>query len=222
MKRPSRSEVGKEDFIRALKEGSEELGIKLGEEQLEAYESYYFELLRWNQKKSLTSITAPKEVAVKHFLDSLSLSPLIPEGVEVLDIGPGAGFPGLALKVFRRDLRLVLLEASFRKVAFLRHMVRLLSLEGVEVVHGRAEDLKGELGGHFHVVVSRALGPLEGLLSLGLPFVSEKGVLIAMKGPNWEKEWPCQGHTKARLNKVIEYQLPFSMGRRVLLVFSKA
>lgn len=222
MKRPLRSEACEGDFLRALAEGSKELGIELTEEQREAYKSYYFELLKWNQKKSLTSITAPREAVAKHFLDSLCVSPLIKEGVKVLDVGSGAGFPGLALKVYRRDLKLVLLDASFKKVAFLRHMVRLLGLEGVEVIHGRAEELKGELGGRFDVVLSRALGPLEDLLSICLPFVSGKGILIAMKGPNWQTEWPYRWFFEAKLDRVIEYELPFSMGKRVLLVFSKA
>lgn len=222
MKKPLRSETLKEDFSKALKEGATELGLVLGREHLEVCWSYYLELLKWNQKKSLTSITAPKEVAVKHFLDSLSLSPLIGEGAEVLDVGTGAGFPGLALKVLRRDLKVILLEASFKKVAFLRHVVRLLGLERVEVVHDRAEELQGELGNCFEVVVSRALGPLGKVLSLCLPFVSEKGVLIAMKGPNWQKEGSYKGYCQAKLEKVIEYELPFHMGRRVLLVFRKA
>src|SRR6266852_5892401 len=119
-------------------EGIRQLGLELGEQQLDQFLRYQQELLEWNTRINLTAITDPEEVLIKHFLDSLSLLLVYDRpAVRLLDIGSGAGFPGLPLKLVRPQWRVTLLEATGKKVAYLRHMVETLQLEGVEAVHGR-------------------------------------------------------------------------------------
>lgn len=200
------------------------MGLALGEEILGDFSFYYGELVRWNTRKKLTSLRTPQEVAVKHFLDSLALSWFLSPSEELLDIGTGAGFPGLCLKLYQKALRVVLLEASFKRVAFLRHMIRKLGLEGVKVIHGRAEDLSVVRAweGKFDVVTSRALGPLGEFLPLADPYLKAKGRAIAMKGPNWSEELEgAKGSSSLVLREVREFELPFGMGKRALLVFAK-
>src|SRR5438034_6549454 len=134
---------------------------------------YRQELLDWNTRFNLTAITDPEEVLIKHFLDSLSLLIAYDRpGARLLDIGSGAGFPGLPLKIARPHWQVVLLEATGKKVTFLRHMIELLQLTGIEAVHGRADDLshKSEYRASFDVVTARAVASLSTLLGPAAPF----------------------------------------------------
>lgn len=220
-RRPSRS-PDIEAFREALIGGASALGLEVGEGVLEDLCLYYVELVRWNARKNLTSIEGPREAAVKHFLDSLTLYPLLSPSEALLDLGSGAGFPGLCLKVYDRGLRVTLLEASFKRVAFLRHMVRRLSLGDTVVIHGRAEDpgLLEAWRGRFDVVTGRAIGPLGEFLPLAEPYLRPGGRVIAMKGPRWQEE--VKGvEGRLRFQGAKELELPFGMGRRALLVFLK-
>src|SRR5882762_5425198 len=155
-------------------EGLEQLGLDPRDEQLlAAFESYRKELLDWNTRINLTAITDPQDVWLKHFLDSLSLLKAYsnPEA-RLLDIGSGAGFPGLPLKIVRPQWQVVLLEATRKKVAFLQHIIETLQLENVEAVHARAEDVghKPEYRAAFDVVTARAVASLPALLEYAAPF----------------------------------------------------
>src|SRR5579884_4134874 len=131
-----------EDAERTFQEGLHRLGLTLSEEQREQFARYREELLDWNTRVNLTAITNPEEVQIKHFLDSLSLLLVYDKPqTRLLDIGAGAGFPGLPLKIVRPDWHVTLLEATGKKVTFLQHIIETLQLEGVEAVHGRAEEL---------------------------------------------------------------------------------
>ncbi len=210
-------------FLEALKEGEKCLGIALGREEREALGIYFFELLKWNNKKNLTSIDDPKEVAIKHFVDSLTLLPLLKKKDRILDIGTGAGFPGLVLKVVENDLKVTLLEASFKRVAFLKHIKRILKLEDLEIIYGRAEDpgiLEKEKES-FSVVVSRALGSLKEFLLLAFPYLRKGGRAIAMKGPKGKLELEGLELNLFNLKEELEFELPFQMGKRLILVFEK-
>ncbi len=212
-----------EEFSKALKEGAEALGLELCEEHVGYFCLYFSELRRWNRRRDLTALKDPKEVAIKHFLDSISPLRLLIPGEKVLDIGTGAGFPGVVLKICERSLGVTLLEASFRRVVFLRQVRRILGLKDLEIVHGRAEDreIVKVLGRGFDVVISRALGPLGVFLALSGPYLREHARAIAMKGPRWREEVEGLGGVPFRLQQVLEFELPFSMGRRALLVFSR-
>jgi len=175
-----------------LEAGAVALGCPLDTTQLGMFEIYRSELLLWNRRTNLTAITDPEAVQVLHFLDSLTLAAFLPSAgtqqapLTLLDVGTGAGFPGLALKIARPELRVWLLESTGKKVAFLRHMVDILKLSDVTVLHGRAEELAHDsnLRECFDVTVARAVGHLAILAELCLPFTVVNGRFFAMKkGP---------------------------------------
>ena len=181
--------------MESLIEGAARLGIDLDGEQAERFRSYYDELVSWNESVNLTAVTGREEVQTRHFLDSLAVASVLPESVldgreGLLDVGSGAGFPGLTLKIAYPRIDITLLEATAKKTAFLRHVVDKLELEGVEVVTGRAEEVAHgpKMREGFGAVVSRAVARLDVLAELCLPFCGVDGMMIAQKGPQPEKE----------------------------------
>lgn len=147
----------------------------------------YAEMLRErNEKINLTAITEPEEVKIKHFLDSCSAAELLPGGASVLDIGSGAGFPGLPLKIVRPDLTVTLLDSVNKKVAFMNDVVAELKLSGATAVHARIEDFPHK--GEYDAVVSRAVAELTTLAEYALPFVKIGGAFIAYKSEKAESE----------------------------------
>lgn len=164
------------------------LGIELSVEQLEKFEVYLNELTRWNSQFNLTAIKPPDEIEIKHFADSLTLvsgfdSLGLENSIRVIDIGTGAGFPGLPLKIALPQISLALLESNFKKTGFLRHIVKRLGLENVTIVYGRAEALalSPDYRESFNIVVSRAVASLNTLAELCLPFCRIGGLFIAPK-----------------------------------------
>lgn len=164
-------------------------GIQLSREQLDRFERYYRELIEWNQRLNLTRITEYRAVQIRHFLDSLALLPAIREPAErparVVDVGSGAGLPGLALKLACPRLRITLVESVQKKAAFLRHLVAVLELTEVEVVADRAENVAHHPSHReaYDYAVARALAELPVELELTLPFVRPGGrVLLPRKG----------------------------------------
>jgi 16S rRNA (guanine527-N7)-methyltransferase len=179
-----------------LIEGAGKLGIKLTAGQLKQFELYYRELVDWNKKINLTAITDYSPVQVKHFLDSLTITLALPEeevqrpGFNIIDIGTGAGFPGVPLKILFPQPRLVLIEPTTKKTAFLHHIIRKLELENVEVLNSRAEEaahlpLYRE---QFALVLSRAVALLPTLVELALPFCRIGGRFIAQKKGEIDRE----------------------------------
>jgi 16S rRNA (guanine527-N7)-methyltransferase len=213
----------------ALKEilarGAKEIGVVLSARVIESYLFYIEELKRWNARINLTALRGDLEIGVKHFLDSLTVAPYLRGARRVLDIGTGAGFPGLPLKIVSPAIELVLLESSQKKVFFLRSIVRGLKLEGVEIVHGRAQDrgIKERYAEGFDLVLSRALADLPTSLHLALPYTKEGGSIVGMRGKKGEKErgetdWDALG---LRLVEVKKITLPFVKEDRVLLLFQR-
>jgi 16S rRNA (guanine527-N7)-methyltransferase len=173
-----------------IKSGAAKLGLQFTPEQLQQFYSYYRELISWNQRINLTSITGSRDVQIKHFLDSLTIIKALkrPDSrqLRVIDIGTGAGFPGLPVKIALPDIELVLLEATAKKAAFLHHLTTELELEEVDIVAGRAEDIahQEQYREKFDLVISRAVAPLATLAELALPLCAIGGRLIAQK--KWE------------------------------------
>ncbi len=170
-----------------LVQGAEELGFRFNGQQVEWFECYYRELLSWNQRMNLTAILDRQEVQVKHFLDSLTVSLVLPERVKacgrLVDVGAGGGFPGIPLKLVFPGIHLTLLESVAKKTTFLQHLVEVLDLEDVEVCTGRAENLalNPELRETFDVAVSRGVAPMRILMELTLPFCCLGGIVVTHK-----------------------------------------
>ena len=150
---------------------------------------YLQELLEWNKKFNLTAITDPEEVRRKHFEDSLTLLQTIQlTDQSLIDIGAGAGFPGIPLKIACPGIKLTLLEATRKKTDFLKHIVSVLNLNNTEVIWGRAEEAAKEKRGSFDIAVSRAVAKLNTLCEYCLPFVRVGGIFVAYKEENVETE----------------------------------
>jgi 16S rRNA (guanine527-N7)-methyltransferase len=183
-----------------FRQGLEQLGIA---QQVEsAFLLYRQELLDWSTRFNLTAIKDPEEVLTKHFLDSLSLLQAYPgqSAIHVLDIGTGAGFPGIPLKIVRPQWHLTLIDATGKKITFLQHIVDTLQLSNVEIIQGRAEDIahKREYRGHFDLVTARAVAALPALLECSAPFCRSGGVLILPKKGDIDEEL-IQGKRAANL-----------------------
>jgi 16S rRNA (guanine527-N7)-methyltransferase len=209
-----------------LVQGAKTLGIELDEKMIEAFGLYLGELLKWNRKINLTAIRSEKGIVLKHYLDSLSVYPYLPERSIILDMGSGAGFPGIPLKIIQPAFEMTLIDSVRKKVDFQRHVIRTLGLKGAEAIHGRVQD-KGilrDLGGRFTIILSRAFSDLQTLLVLSLPFLKQKGTVIAMKGRVDDEEMRLFTGTEGiqyRLQKTVSLTLPFSSFKRTLLLFEK-
>lgn len=211
-----------------LLEGGKALGLDL-EPHLEAFSRLYALLQEANRKVNLTALRTEEEVVLKHFLDSLTLLrlPLWEGPLRALDLGTGAGFPGLPLKIVRPELEVVLLDAVRKKVAFLEEAVRALGLKGAYPLWGRAEAL-AHLPEHregYHRVVVRAVAPLCVLAELALPFLRVGGYLVAQKGPRVEEELAPLPRVLPALGGALEgvhrLRLPLSEEERALVVLAK-
>ncbi len=197
----------------------------VGEQATDALLQVRQELLDWNTRVNLTAITAPDEVLLKHFLDSLSLLEVYSaERARVLDIGAGAGFPGLPLKIARPQWQIVLLEATGKKVQFQRHIIDLLGLQDIEPIHGRAEELahRPEYRASFDLVTARAVAALPTLLEYAAPYCRVGGrILLPKKGELTEEL--AQGKRAAHaLGLAFRADLPVTLpglndGRRILI-----
>lgn len=166
-------------------------GVELDEVACEKFDRYAQLLVEWNEKMNLTAITDPKDIVLKHFADSLTALPLLPqkEGFSLVDVGTGAGFPGIPLAIARPDMRLTLLDSLNKRLLFLQEVCRELGIPAV-TVHARAEEggRKAELRERFDVATARAVAALPTLSEYCLPFVKVGGCFIAMKGPESEAE----------------------------------
>ena len=207
--------MNKEEFINYLKE----LKIDITEEQLEQLDKYYKILIEWNEKINLTRIIEEKEVYLKHFYDSLTLIKVINlNQVKTLcDVGTGAGFPGIVLKIVFPNLKVTLIDSLQKRVTFLNEVIKEINLKDIEAKHCRGEEHKGQ----YEVVTSRAVANIEKLVNYTMHLVSEDGVFIAMKG-NLEKELTKEVEKKLKkkyqIVKIEEFYLPIENSKRSLVV----
>jgi 16S rRNA (guanine527-N7)-methyltransferase len=215
-----------DDISAAFVGGLSQLGLDGQDWQLcEQFLRYRQELLDWNTHINLTSITDPEEVLLKHFLDSLSLLAVYdrPEA-RLLDIGSGAGFPGLPLKIARPQWRVTLLEATGKKVAFLRHIIETLHLENISVMQGRAEELAHQQAyrASFDVVTARAVSALPNLLECSAPYCCVGGAIILPKKGELAEELAQGKHASVQVGAVLKSDVPVELpglndGRRLLV-----
>ncbi len=210
-----------------LVEGAKVFGIDLDVKAFEAFELYLKELLKWNQKINLTAIRSEKGILLKHFLDSLSVYPYLPKHSSLLDIGSGAGFPGIPLKIVQPTLEITLMDSIRKKIDFQRHIIRMLGLKKTEAIHGRVQDrgILQRLRGRFDITLSRAFSDLRTFLLLSTPFLKQKGTAIAMKGevdPDEIRLLAGAEGIQYRHQKTIPLVLPFSPFKRTIVLFEKS
>jgi 16S rRNA (guanine527-N7)-methyltransferase len=205
-----------------LLEALDDLGLEVAPEAIVQLERLVDELLRWNRRRNLTAIIERDEILEKHLVDSLTLLPFIGRTSRLLDIGSGAGFPALPLKIARPDLEIVSVDAVGKKIDFQRHIARAFGLGGFTVLHGRIESLVDHPDYYkgFDIVTARALSSLQELLVMARPFLAPGGRLLAMKGPDGDKELVGLGEPlqdTSWLVTVHRFKLPLSGAVRSLI-----
>lgn len=179
------------DFKSILIDTFSDFSFNLDEVAVDRLCKYYELLIEWNEKMNLTALTSPEDVALKHFADSLFLLRYadIKKEARVIDVGTGAGFPGLVLKIARPDIKLTLLDSLNKRIVFLNEVCGALGFDDVVLIHGRAEECsRTELRDSFDVAVSRAVAPLNILCEYDMPYVAVKGIFAAMKGKDASSE----------------------------------
>lgn len=216
-------EIGSREWQRLVIDGARKLGIEIDESVVAAFSVHAFELVKWNRKINLTSITQPREIAIKHFVDSLVPAPFIPENARLLDIGSGGGFPGIPLKILKPSLSVVLIDSARKKANFLKHVLRSLKLERIEAHQVRAENLHKNpaFSNSFDVVISRALSSLGLFAKMAMPLLAAHGAIIALKGEVDQIELDKLRSNASLDCKPIEiknYKLPSIYARRSLVV----
>lgn len=214
-------------MIEILKNGTKQLEIELSDTQIQQLERYAKLLVSWNEKINLTAITDDEGIATKHFLDSLTaLQTGFVKG-RVIDVGTGAGFPGLVLKIAKPEIDLTLLDSLNKRVSFVKTVGDDLGLDGVEYVHARAEDggRDRKYRGLFDTVVSRAVANLTALSEWCLPFLRQGGYFLALKGPLADEELRnAQRAIKilgGRVEDVFEAQIPFTDLKHKIIIIKK-
>ena len=196
------------------------MGLSLSSRERESFSLYAAELKKWNSKVNLTAITKDREIAIKHFVDSLSLAPYLKEGDRLLDIGSGAGMPVIPLKIVRPEISMVSVDAVAKKIHFQRHVIRILNLQNIEAIHARVEELHETHRHSFSIITSRAFTRLDRFVSLAAPLLAAGGVLIAMPGDQADGEIAASDEVVHAggftVTSIQRYSLPLGMGARVL------
>jgi len=254
-RRNNRMVIGTEEWKEVIRAGAGQLGVTLTRTAVDQFAIHARELLLWNGKINLTAITEPLAVAVKHYIDAVAPADFIAPQARLLDIGSGGGFPGIPLKIIKPSVSLTMIDAARKKVSFLRQAGRTLNFENYRVLHRRLKRLRNvedllrsrqiidsakpprtgvadaDDVGEFDVVISRALAPLDEYLSLALPFISKKGLILALKGRISESELATARHVLTAIRPawpttsilpeltVMRYRLPvFESERSIVAV----
>lgn len=215
------------DLRKLLVDGANEFNISLNEEQIDKFFKYKNILKEWNEKINLTAIEEDRDIIIKHFVDSLSIVPLMKgDGIKLIDVGTGAGFPGIPVKIARESIEVTLLDSLDKRVKFLNEVIKENSLKDIKALHGRAEE-KGvlpEFREKYDICTARAVASLPVLIEYCLPFVKIGGCFIAMKGSSTEE---IDNSKKAldiiggKIEEVKEFTLPFSDIKRNVIVIRK-
>jgi 16S rRNA (guanine527-N7)-methyltransferase len=206
---------------RILSEGSRDLGIALAEPQLDAFLVYLVELDKWNRKINLTSIRDEREIVIKHFLDSLAYlkNGEISAGAKLLDMGSGAGFPALPIKIARPDLMVTMVESVKKKTSFLRHIIRTLQLSHTAVLDVRTNELAETSNAQYDVVTARAFASMEKALEEGSRFLKTGGMMILSRGPEEEIDDQAMERNSVAFLRRFDLVLPSSEYRRSIWTF---
>ena len=214
-----------EEFKREFEKYLAKMNISLLKEQYGQFYAYMKLLIEWNEKMNLTAITDPKEIILKHFVDSLTIAKYVKEDKSIIDMGTGAGFPGIPIKIYRKDIKVVLADSLNKRIKFLDEVIDKLKLENVETIHCRAEELgkNKQYREKFDYATSRAVANLSTLSEYLMPFVKLNGKCIFMKTIEVEEE--LEKAKKAiktlggKIEKVDKFEIPESdLGRSIIIV----
>lgn len=215
------------EMTELLVKGAAEFGITLEDHQVDQFIKFKELLIEWNQKINLTAIEDDRDVIIKHFIDSLSILPFMKKpSARIIDVGTGAGFPGIPLKIADAGLEVTLLDSLDKRVKYLREVVDILDLKQIQALHGRAEDFGVHLQHRekYDFAVARAVASMPVLLEYCLPFVKVGGYFIAMKGSNTEEMNTSEKALKllgGTIEKASEFTLPFSDIKRSIILVKK-
>lgn len=214
-------------FEQLMLEYAKKINISLSKEQLMQFYEYMNLLIKWNKVINLTSIIEPKEIIIKHFIDSLTVLDTIDKNDTIIDVGTGAGFPGIPIKIVFPETEVVLLDSLNKRIIFLNEVIEKLKLKGIKTIHGRAEDLGRD---NFHrekydIAIARAVAPLNILMEYLMPFVKVEGKCICMKGSTIEEELENSKNAIKVLNGELleekEFNLPNTDIKRSIIEIKK-
>ena len=215
----------KKIFEEEMSKKSKILGVRFSVEQIEQFYKYMNLLIEWNEKMNLTAITEPKEIILKHFIDSLTILKYIDDNSKLVDVGTGAGFPGVPLSIMNPTLKITLVDSLNKRLIFLQEVVKELNLKNIEIVHARAEEF-GQNKNYrekFDIATSRAVANLATLSEYLVPLVKIGGKIISMKASNAKEE--INDAQKAievlggKIEKIEEFDLPESdIGRTIIII----
>ena len=219
--------MDKNSFFIEFSKKASEIQIELSNKQINQFYKYMQLLLEWNKKMNLTAIEEPKEIILKHFIDSLTIRKYVEENEKILDIGTGAGFPGIPLKIVEGEKEVVLIDSLNKRISFLKEVISNLELNKIEVIHGRAEEVvkQNNRREKYNIVTSRAVARLNVLIEYMLPFIAIGGKCICMKSTDIEEE--VQEARKAinilggEIEKIDTFILPESDIKRKIVVIKK-
>ena len=215
----------KEEFIEKMQEKSKDLSVRFLVEQAEQFFDYMNLLIEWNERMNLTAITDPEEIILKHFIDSITILKDIEDGSKVVDVGTGAGFPGIPLSIMNPTLKITLVDSLNKRLIFLQEVVNKLGLKNIEIVHARAEEFgqNKKYRETFDIATSRAVANLATLSEYLIPLVKVGGKVISMKAAEAQEE--INEAKKAievlggKIEKIDEFNLPQSdIGRTVVTI----
>lgn len=216
-----------EEFSKVFIEKAKKVDIQVDNNQIIKFYEYMKLLLEWNEKINLTAITDEKEIIVKHFIDSILVAKYIKPKSTIIDVGTGAGFPGIPLKILDDSYQITLLDSLNKRTIFLQEVAEKLNLTGLKIIHGRAEDCAQDVNYRemYDYAISRAVAPLNILLEYLVPYTKVNGSIIAMKGNNASEELKsaCNAIVKLKVTsrEKVTVSLPDNSGERNILIFNK-
>ena len=217
--------MDKKIFFEKIQENSKVLGFNFSVEQLEKFYKYMNLLIEWNEKMNLTAITEPNDIILKHFIDSITINKYIENSVKVVDVGTGAGFPGIPLSIIRPDLQITVVDSLNKRLMFLQEIKKELELKNIDIVHARAEEF-GQNKNYretFDIATSRAVANLSTLSEYLVPLVKIKGKCVCMKASDAEEEIKQAENAVnilgGKIVKVEKFNLPNSdIGRTIIII----
>ena len=213
------------EFEKIFIEEAQKINIELDKNQIEKFYKYMDLLIEWNEKINLTAITNEKDILVKHFIDSLTIQRYLGNAVNIIDVGTGAGFPGIPIKIINPNLKVVLVDSLNKRINFLQDVIKKLNLDNIEVIHARAEDLgqNKKYREAFDIVTSRAVANMSVLSEYLLPLARVNGKCICMKGSDVEEELENSKYAinllEGKIEKVDKFELSNErIGRNIIIV----